>query len=43
VFGVSSPIITLVVDSNLLCHTLSFVASLFKFWRLGSALVTKRV
>ncbi len=35
--------ITLVVDSNLLCHTLSFVASLLKFWRLGSALVTKRV
>ncbi len=32
---------TLVVDSNLLCHTLSFVASLFKFWQLGSALVTK--
>ncbi len=28
--------ITLVVDSNLLCHTLSFVASLLKFWRLGS-------
>ncbi len=35
--------ITLVVDSNLLCHTLSLVASLFKFWRLGSALVTKHV
>ncbi len=35
--------ITLVVDSNLLCHTLSFVASLFKFWQLGSALVPKRV
>jgi hypothetical protein len=35
--------ITLVVDSNLLCHTLSFVASLFKFCRLESALVTKRV
>jgi hypothetical protein len=32
--------ITLFVDSNLLCHTLSFIASLFKFWRLGSALVT---
>jgi hypothetical protein len=27
--------ITLVVNSNLLCHTLSFVASLFKFWGLG--------
>jgi len=31
--------ITLVVDSNLLCHTLSFVASLFEFWQLGSALI----
>ncbi len=35
--------ITLVVDSNLLCHTLLFVASLFNFWQLGSALVTKHV
>ncbi len=35
--------ITLVVDSNLLSHTLSFVASLFTFWRLGSTLVTKCV
>jgi hypothetical protein len=35
--------ITLVFDYNLLCHTLSFVASLFKFWQLGSALVTNRV
>ncbi len=35
--------ITLVLDSNLLCHTLSFVASLFKFWQLGSALVLQRI
>ncbi len=35
--------ITLVVDSNLLCHIISFVAFLVKFWQLGSALVTKRV
>ncbi len=26
--------ITLVVDPHLLCHTLSFVVSLFKFWQL---------
>ena len=32
--------ITLVVDSNLLCHTF-ICLSLFKFWQLGSALVTK--
>ncbi len=35
--------ITLVVNSNLLCHTLSVVTCLFKFWQLGSALVTKRM
>ncbi len=35
--------ITLVVDSNHLCHTLSFVLSLFKFWWLGSALVMRRI
>ncbi len=35
--------ITLVVDSNLLCHTLIFVASLFKFWQLGSALIMQRI
>jgi hypothetical protein len=35
--------ITLVVNSNLLCHTLSFVASLFKIWQLRSALVMQRI
>ncbi len=35
--------ITLVVDSNLLCHTVSFLLSLFKFWQLGSALVMQRI
>ncbi len=30
-------------NSNLLCHTLSFVLSLFKFWQLGSTLVMQRI
>jgi hypothetical protein len=38
VFGVSP-----LVSHLLLILTLSFVASLFKFWQLGSALVTKRM
>jgi hypothetical protein len=35
--------ITLVVESHLLCHTLYFFVSLFKFWQLGSALVMQHI